>query len=366
MEAWSFEHEDLEQAARDYERAVALNPRSDGNWLELARIHERRGEIAQARNAYEKAQSCHPQSAQVAWSYGNFLLRRGDASGASSQLRKALVTAPELTNHAVALWREKGLSTSEPIGSLLPRKSLYYLKAIDYLAGQNDTDTALRVWDELLRLGQHVEMPEDVPFIDELIAAGRIKDARGAWDRALEMSGWPRDVEGQSSLVFDGGFEHDFANGGFDWREAKSEDAVFDFDTAVAHSGRRSLRISFSGRSNLDFHGVFEYVPVEPGRRYRFVAYLRSSGLSTEGGIRFVIVDALRPAAQEILTEDVTGTRPWTRIEREFEAGPETRLVRVVLRRLPSLKLDNKLRGTVWVDDVSVVPLASRDWNGLP
>jgi hypothetical protein len=33
-------------------------------------------------------------------------------------------------------------------------------------------------------------------------------------------------------------------------------------------------------------------------------------------------------------------------------------LLIIALRRVPSWKFDNKLRGTVWVDDVSLVPVA--------
>ena len=33
-------------------------------------------------------------------------------------------------------------------------------------------------------------------------------------------------------------------------------------------------------------------------------------------------------------------------------------LARVVLRRRPSQKLDNKISGTIWMDDVSLVPVA--------
>jgi tetratricopeptide (TPR) repeat protein len=363
METWDLERGDLDQAAADYERAVQVNPHSDRDWLALAGIYERRGQISQAQAAFEKAQHNHPISPAVAWAYGNFVLRQGNASEACSEFRKALQTDPELTEDAMEVWWKSGLYTSQPISELLPSENRYYFKALDYFGRQNKIDAGLRVWDELLMLGQHFQLPQVLPFIDEMIFADRVRDAQRVWRQALDFSRWPRDAQEESSLIFNGGFEHGFANGGFDWREQESADISFAFDMEIAHTGASSVRVTFNGKSNIDFHNVFQYVPVEEGRRYRFEAYLKSFALSTDSGIRFLISDPLHPALPLILTEGITGTQAWTRIETEIVTGPATRLVSIVLRRTPSLKFDNKLGGTVWVDDVSLVALAGDDIN---
>lgn len=363
-EAWNFEGGDLKRAAADYERAVAANPHSDRNWLELAAVYERRGQSLSARAAYEKAQYNHPISPVVAWRYGNFLLRQEKASEACLQFRIALVTDPELTEDAVAAWWKNGLSATQPIAQLLPRQNGYYFKALDYFSRQSEIDAALRVWDDLLKLGQLIQLDQVLSLVNDTISAGRVEDAQRVWQQALDVSGWPRDAEQRSSLIFNGGFEHDFANGGFDWREQESPDASYAFDTAVVHSGSRSLTVSFDGRANLDFQHVVQYVAVEPTRRYKFRAYLKSAALSTDSGVRFLLEDPLRPALQRVFTEGVTGSQPWTRIETEILAGPDTRLLRVALRRTPSSKFDNKLKGTVWVDDVSLVPLGEPPKDG--
>jgi len=361
METWDLERGDLEQAAADYERAVQANPHSDRDWLELASIYERQGQISRAQDAYERAQHNHPISPTVAWAYGNFVLRQGNASEACRQLRKALQSDPELTDDALGVWWKSGLYTSQPIAKLLPSENGYYFKALDYFGRQNEIDAGLRVWDELLMLGQHFQLPQAFTFINEVISAGRVSDAQRMWRQALDVSRWSRDAQEESALIFNGGFEHDFANGGFDWREQESADISFAFDTEVAHSGARSLRVTFSGKSNLDFQHVLQYVAVEQAHRYRFEAYLKSSALSTDSGMRFLIADPLHPAMPQVVTEGITGTQPWTRIEAEFVAGPETRLVSIVLRRTPSWKFDNKLSGTVWVDDVSLTALEGND-----
>ena len=75
--------------------------------------------------------------------------------------------------------------------------------------------------------------------------------------------------------------------------------------------------------------------------------------------MRFEIFDPKDTKGLDVLTPNETGTQPWTLEETDFIAGPKTSLIRVQLTRSPSQRLDNKLSGTVWVDDVDIVPVAS-------
>jgi hypothetical protein len=228
---------------------------------------------------------------------------------------------------------------------------------LDYFLTQNQTDAALTVWDRLLGLKQTVQMTQVVPLINGLIRQERVEDALRVWRQALGATSWPQDEGGNSSLVFNGGFEHDLLNGAFDWREDPVSGAAFSSDSDVVHTGRRALRITFDGGANLDFQNLWQFSPVEPRHRYHFAAYLRLEGISTDSGIRFAIYDAFHPAALQILSPDLVGSHPWSLVEADLVTGPETHLLTIALRRVPSWKFDNKLRGTVWVDDVSLVPV---------
>ena len=74
-EKWNFEHRDLRRAVVYYQRATEVDPRSDTYWMDLADAYEAVGQMARSREAFERAQSAHPISSDVAWRYGNFLLR---------------------------------------------------------------------------------------------------------------------------------------------------------------------------------------------------------------------------------------------------------------------------------------------------
>jgi tetratricopeptide (TPR) repeat protein len=356
-EKWDFEHGDLRRAVVYYQRATDANPRSDTSWMELAAAYEALGQTARARNAFEKAQSSHPISSEVAWRYGNFLLRQGDIVEAFAEIRRALVTDPNLTVAGVSECLKASKDLPRILTEVLPAENRYYLMALNYFLSKHQTDAALTVWDRLLGLKQTLEMAQVVPFINELIGQNHVDDAQRVWRQALRATSWPKDEGGNSSLSFNGGFEHDLLNGGFDWREVPISGAAFSFDSSVVHSGTRALRITFDGGANLDFQNLRQFLVVDPRRRYHFAAYLRTEAISTDSGIRFAIYDASRPATPQIITSDLVGTHPWSLVETELITGPDTRLLTIVLQRVPTWKFDNKLRGTVWVDDVSLVPV---------
>jgi hypothetical protein len=192
-----------------------------------------------------------------------------------------------------------------------------------------------------------------------LFETGHVDDARIVWKQALFAARIPSDADSTGSLVWNGSFERDLLNGGFDWRLRPIEGAEMDWDEQYAHSGRRSLRLDFDGSANVDFQNVWQYVAVQPSTRYRFSAYFRAEDVSTDSGMRFEIRDLSRPGNPSRFTPNIVGTQPWAGADADFATGPDTKLLQIVLRRARSEKLGNKIRGTVWVDDVALVSMAS-------
>ena len=368
FEQWDMERDDLQQAVRYYQKATEVNSRSDIYWMDLAGAYEMLGETSRAREAYEKAKLDHPVSAEVPWRYGSFLLRQDDTAKAFAEFRVALMRDPKLEASAVAQSWKAGASASQILNEILPAQSRSYLVALNFFLSQRQDAAALLIWSRLLDLKQPFEIQQAVPLVNDLIAQDRAEEARRVWQQALTATHWPVDASGDSSVLFNGGFEHDLVNGGFDWQEMPVQGASFDIDTDVAHSGARSLRINFNGSVNQDFSQLVQWVAVEPRRRFRFAAYLRTEGISTDSGVRFLVYDPHHPTMPQTLTAGLTGTHPWSLVDVELTTGPETRVLAVVLRRVPSRKFDNKLQGTVWVDDVSLTSLepASEPKIGLP
>src|SRR5207249_300446 len=152
---------------------------------------------------------------------------------------------------------------------------------------------------------------------------------------------------------FNGGFESDPTGNRFDWHIDARSGMAIELDEAVRASGRRSLRIRFDGTQNPGDIGVDETVFL-PAGRYRIEAHVRTEEVSTDQGVAFRVVSEERPQALDVTTDNVRGSSDWTMVERVFDAPAGAGLTRVSLVRKPSLKFDNLIKGTAWIDQVSI------------
>ena len=354
-----FENADLTLAVTYYRRAVELNPRSAYEKLDLAGALEMSGQDAEAEKYFRAAQDNYPASAEVAWRYGNFLLRQGRLPESYAQIHRAAVADPALIPLAVSRgWNSSG-DASVVLDKILPPTPSAHWEALAFFLQAREALAAVEVWNRLLALKFPIEWTRVFGLIDTLISQDLFDQAETVWRQALVAGEAPLPPSAGGSLVFDGGFENEPTNGGFGWRLQTVPGAEFTFDTAERHSGARSLRIVFDGSQNLYFEQVVQYVLVQPRTRYRFEAFLRTDGISTNSGIGFAIHNPRTTGDISVIIPGETGTQPWTLKEAEFTTGPETRLLRIAIRRAPSGRIYNKLRGTVWVDDVALVPAGS-------
>lgn len=357
---YDFDENDPGKEIAYFRRSTELDPRSADNWMDLAAAYEANGDAASAQAAFEKARRDYPISARVAWNYGNFLLRQERTEEGLAEIRRAILTDPTLTPMAIGdVWRFSP-DVNLILHGLLPDNAAAYWRALYFFGDIHDAQAGLATWESLM---QHtswwpLELKQTFPFLDELITEGRDEDAVTVWRQALDVSRWPDDPPSGESVAWNGGFEAEIAGGGLDWRIVPTPGALVRPDTSIVHSGTRSLRVSFTGGMNLDYAGVHELVPVHPETVYELQAFLRTEGVTTESGMCFEAIDPQHPQNGNFLTPALTGTNSWTPVRVTVKTRPETHFLDVRLRRIPSRLFDNKLGGTVWVDDVTLIPIS--------
>ena len=146
-------------------------------------------------------------------------------------------------------------------------------------------------------------------------------------------------------------FEIPITGRALDWR-AKQSDAyeMIPLMTSSGSESNKGLKFDFKGMENINFNGFEQLVIVEPEVEYEFSFKARSEGISTEQGLYFEVV-----AESVILqTEQILGTTPLTEYSSRFKVPSDQSLVAVRLRRQPSRRIDNKLRGTLWLETVKL------------
>lgn len=360
LRQWDFVNSDLPGAIADYQKAVRHDPRSAHYWMDLASAYEAAGDDARARDAFLQAKTVYPVSAEVAFHYGNFLLREQKYSEAYSELQQAVRTDPTLLPLAISRTWRSSEDVDQLLNGALPANPEAYLQALDFFASIHKAQPALAVWQRLLGLGTSFPLQRTFPFFEELIREDRADDARFAWREALAAAGLPHEEPAGHSLIWNGNFAADFANGGLDWRWRELAGVAIENDSQPAPSGSRALRLDFIGGSNLALGAPSQYVPVAPNRSYHFHASIRTEEITTESGMRFSITDPNHTGALNVLTDNFTGSHPWSSVDADVTTGPDTHFLLVELFRDPSRLFENKLAGTVWIADVSLVPSSAQ------
>jgi tetratricopeptide (TPR) repeat protein len=351
-----FDNSDIPLAISYYRRAIQLNPRSPYSKLDLAGALETAGSNLEADSYFRAAQAAYPISAEVSWKYGNFLLRQERLPEAYAEIHRAAEVDPKLIPLAVSrVWH------SDPdihllLDQVLPDTAEAYTQALAFLADAQDPTAALEVWRRLIAKDPQTDWKWVFMLTDMLVTQEKFDEAGTVWRQAVERDAGAAPGYAANSLVYDGGFEKDISGGGFGWRQVDAKGVDFDFDTEVKHSGSRSARLIFDGTENLSYEGLLQYVLVSPATHYRFQGFIHTGQISTESGMRFEIVDPRDQAHLDILTPNETGTLPWTLEQADFITGARTHMILIRLVRRPSQRLDNQLRGTVWIDDVTLVP----------
>jgi hypothetical protein len=348
---------DAARAIRSYRTALSLNPASSETWLDLASAYESEANLVAARDAFLNAKKAYPLSAEVSWQYGNFLLRRGEPEPAFIEMRLAVAADPKRAGQAFSRSLRTGSNVETILDRVLPPLSEAYLDVIRDQTTEGHTGNGLMVWDRLASLHPRFSLRDSFSLVGALLTERRIAEASRVWDQAVLFAGLADLQSPPGSVLWDGGFESSVTGGGFSWLLPEGFRGVqVGIDTQLKHSGNRSLRLIFEGKSNINFAGVCHYVPVQPSTAYRFSAWVKTRALTTDQGIRFQLHPLGTQDTSRAVTSEVHGTAPWTLIEMPWSSGKDVQELQVCLVRFPSEEEENKIQGTAWVDDVALVP----------
>ena len=358
-----FENPDPQAAIQSYRSAVKHNPNWSFYWLDLASAYEDLNDLPQAQAALDKAEAVYPVSALVSWNYGNFLVRAGNDRDGYGKIRAAVTSDPLLLPLAISRTWRSGESVDTLLNEALPANRQAYLQALAFFTQTRQPEAGLQVWQRLVGLGGNIRIAETLPFQDLLIEYDRADDETRVWREARRMAGIPADSSTQHSVMWNGDFSGDFVNGGLDWRWLPVSNVAASFDTAPPNGRGRSIRVDFGGGSNTDLQQPLQYVAVEPGRKYRFHGQLRTDQITTESGVQFLVVDPHHQNAVNFLSGNFIGSHPWTSVDADVAAGPQTHFLLVRLLRTPSREFENKITGAVWIADVSLTPSTDGERN---
>jgi len=354
---YNLEDPDSEKAIAAYKKALALDGHSADTWSDLAMAYESQDNLDAAREAFLQAKRAYPLSPEVAWRFGNFLLRRGELDAAFPELRHAVALDPNRGAAAFALCMRLDPDMDRVLDRVLPPSPQAYLTVIAALTEQQRTGQAFQVWKLLIKLRPHLDLHDSTRLIQGLLQQNQASEAESVWNETVAAAGVVRPPDPQGSLVWDGGFESTVHNVGLAWNYLSFSSGVqIARDSREKHSGNFSLRLTFNGLRNVDFHDVCQDLAVQPETSYFFSAWVQTHAISTDEGVRFGLQSFGNSGNPTAWTDDVRGTEPWTQIQLPWRSGPDVQHLRLCISRRPSAKFDSKIGGYAWIDDVALLP----------
>jgi tetratricopeptide (TPR) repeat protein len=372
---YSIDSVNIPDAISDYQKALAMNPRLGQAWVDLADGYERIGDNDAAEAALEKAFAVRTYSPVIRWQAGNFFLRRGKLGKMYECFKLASEFDRSKLGIAMDIAWKVDPDHQEVLQKLIPDDMQSNLNYLAFLLGKNELDLARPVWQRFLKNEIPTEMPFKVSiandYIDRLQAKNRIAEALQIWDDALAKADFsPQDTRRPAesnkgnapkpvNLVWNGSFESEMIHGGFDWRyPADSPEMQFLIDLDNRVEGLKSLCLKFGG-ANLSFSHLRQIVPVfEPGA-YVLDYYLRTDGLTTDQTPYLSIQGYPDASGAAARSEKFPATSAWSEVSAPFNVKENCKAIELIVRRDPSSKFDNKLKGSLWLDGVAIYRVLS-------
>ncbi|MGH9504257.1 MAG: carbohydrate binding domain-containing protein [Terriglobales bacterium] len=339
-----------EAAVQSYRAAVALNPHQARYWFDLAGAYQLTGNNQQQEAALERGLQADPTTPDLAWEAGNFFLVQGETDKALREFRVVIESDPYLPEAALKLcWRVKP-DIDALLREVVPPTANAYSSFLDLLISQKESAAAAKVWTQLAQLGQPLPQPLVFAYIRYLVGTHDVDQARLAWQEGATLSGLAAYQPSPENLIVNGDFSLNVLNGGFDWQYHQSNEVALALDPTQAHSGHRSLLITFDARK-IDDAGIGQLVPVKPSTGYDFSAYFKADNMQGAGGPRFAIQDVYTGTTY-FTSDELKDADFWKSVDGGFTTGPDCRLLLLrILRDPPGMPI----RGKLWIGTVRLV-----------
>lgn len=358
------EEANLSEEVKYFRRAAEMRPCHAPYWADLGMACEEAGDNACADQAFGRALNLNPMMPRLYWVVASHYLRTGGTDRAMDALRHLLLLSPNYAGPAFRLCLQAVGDPKAIYEKVLPQTDdpTLRLSYLNFLAERGEFEAAHEVWTHIVAHPLAFDFPLARPYVEFLLRRGLVPQAEGVW-QDLVRNGVIAKASGedQDNLVFNGGFERDPLNAGFDWRIQLTPDVLIDPTSFGAYQGSHCLRLDFTVSNNDNYEPLYQFVPVTPGQAYVLTGYVRSDGITSDSGPRLRVADPACPSCLEALTESTVGTAPWHAVSVRFSTGPQSELVRLSVWRPRSRSFPSEIAGTFWLDGVSLRPVNSAD-----
>ncbi|HEX4854368.1 hypothetical protein [Arenimonas sp.] len=339
-----------EAAADHARRALRANPLDGRSYRVLGTLAESAGNRDEAAKLFRIAAQRTPRDQlSQAWLL-DYHLAEGDLPAAMQNVDLLLRVNPKLFPgmEPMLLSLAGAPAAHDALAERLATSPPWRTRLLQVVANKAPEAAAVAPLFERLRKAEGGLTPAELtPWLDRL---GR----EGQWGRAylVWVSQLPPERLAGLGNVFNGGFEWEPGQGGFDWRFGRVAGARIDRLPVEGAVDRLALRVAFEDR-RVPFAHVRQLLALGPGR-YTLSGRARPDNLRTERGLVWTVsCTAGGPPLGE--TEPLRGNGPWRAFERGFLVPAEGCPAQWLVLRLPArIPAEQRIGGRAWFDGLKI------------
>ncbi len=344
----------IEKAIDRYLLSLKRNPTDARAWVAVARAYRDSGMWDYAEHAMRKAVYINKNSPSLMWESGVFFLLGDKAAEATRSLQRYIRMVPDEQENVYSLYYSMKVEPLYIIKNLIPRDYAFYKRYLNFLIANKLLNESREVWKRMASFNP--ERSTYLGYCNFVIETGEMTEALTLWDDFAGKFG--SGVTGKPFIIWNGDFELPIENGGFDWRVGKADGVKVFIDNDIRRTGYTSLSANFDGKHNPGVYLAEQIVPVESGKGYKVIGYVKTENVTTKNGV-FLDVAGYRCDSFIKRTDSVTGTNLWKIMEVEFTTPGNCDLIKIGIGREKSEKFDSKISGDVWIDSISMIPIKS-------
>ena len=305
------------EAFRLYTIAAKRNPRDQPSLAWLTDRALQRGDYVEAIARMDRMMRVEPQREHK---LAPVMLALAAIPGAHAALADALVARPP--------WRKQMLgrilSRSPAVAPVFP-----LVEELRFRKGGLDPDE-LSTW------------------IDRLALDGQWGSAYLTWVQSLSP-----EASQHIGNVFNGGFESEPGQAGFDWRFEEVAGARISREQTTGAEGQVALRIGFD-EDRVPFHHVRQLLALPPGE-FRMSGRVRTDDLRSERGLVWTLTCA---SSRRVLAESeaFSGRREWRGFTMDFDvpSTPDCGGQWLTLRLPARIPAEQRIGGVAWFDALRI------------
>lgn len=182
-----------------------------------------------------------------------------------------------------------------------------------------------------------------LPLIDLLLESERIWEAGTLWRKYFN----------HENILYNGDFSQKFLQRAFGWRKKSDKGFTLRFEKSNIDEDERTLKFQFKGWGNLNFRHLYQIVPIQGGHFYQLSFDTKSEKLTTDQR-PFIEVYGDYCDGLYVKSAMVAQNQDWKNNNTYFVVPEDCDAIVVRLRRMESLRIDNKLTGKMWLKKIEL------------